>query len=75
MYFLHPLSQYSLMVWCLVKHRDNFTFTFFACILGVAKLQLLNRASSFSITMKILGYFNEVYSKVHGSILNSFNAV
>jgi hypothetical protein len=23
-----PLSQYAFMVWCLVKHRDNFTFTF-----------------------------------------------
>jgi hypothetical protein len=23
-----PLPQYVLMAWCLVKHRDNFTFTF-----------------------------------------------
>jgi hypothetical protein len=23
-----PLSQYAFMAWCLVKHRDNFTFTF-----------------------------------------------
>jgi hypothetical protein len=22
-----PLPQYVFMVWCLVKHRDNFTFT------------------------------------------------
>jgi hypothetical protein len=22
-----PLPKYSLMAWCLVKHRDNFTFT------------------------------------------------
>jgi hypothetical protein len=22
------LPQYAFMVWCLVKHRDNFTFTF-----------------------------------------------
>jgi hypothetical protein len=21
-----PLPQYVLMAWCLVKHRDNFTF-------------------------------------------------
>jgi len=21
-----PLPQYDLMAWCLVKHRDNFTF-------------------------------------------------
>jgi len=23
-----PLPQYFYMAWCLVKHRDNFTFTF-----------------------------------------------
>jgi hypothetical protein len=23
-----PLTQYIFMVWCLVKDRDNFTFTF-----------------------------------------------
>jgi hypothetical protein len=22
-----PLPQYTFMAWCLVKHRDNFTFT------------------------------------------------
>jgi hypothetical protein len=25
---IHPLSQYTFMAWCLVKHKDNFTFTF-----------------------------------------------
>jgi hypothetical protein len=24
-----PLPHYVFMAWCLVKHRDNFTFTFF----------------------------------------------
>jgi hypothetical protein len=24
-----PLPQYVFMVWCLVKHRGNFTFTFY----------------------------------------------
>jgi hypothetical protein len=24
----HRLPQYVFMAWCLVKHRDNFTFTF-----------------------------------------------
>jgi len=23
-----PLPQYGFIVWCLLKHRDNFTFTF-----------------------------------------------
>jgi hypothetical protein len=31
-----PLPQYVFMVWCLVKHRDNFTFTFTTVtVLGV----------------------------------------
>jgi hypothetical protein len=25
------ISQYAFMAWCLVKHRDNFTFTFTSC--------------------------------------------
>jgi len=24
--FIHPLLQYAFIVWCLVRHRDNFTF-------------------------------------------------
>jgi hypothetical protein len=24
---IHPLPQYVSIAWCLVKHRDNFTFT------------------------------------------------
>jgi hypothetical protein len=24
---ISPLPQYVFMAWCLVKHRDNFTFT------------------------------------------------
>jgi hypothetical protein len=30
-----PLLQYVFMAWCLVKHRDNFTFTFIKpCYVG-----------------------------------------
>jgi len=25
---IHPLTQYVFMAWCLVEHRDNFTFTY-----------------------------------------------
>jgi len=25
-----PLPQYAFMAWCLVKRRDNFTFTFYS---------------------------------------------
>jgi hypothetical protein len=33
--YLH--SQYAFMAWCLVKHKDNFTFifTFLPCIDGI----------------------------------------
>jgi hypothetical protein len=27
-----PLPHYTFMAWCLVKHRDNFTFTFSLCL-------------------------------------------
>jgi hypothetical protein len=33
-----PLPQYVFMAWCLVKHRDNFTFTFilfFRCVISL----------------------------------------
>jgi hypothetical protein len=29
-----PLPQYAFMAWCLVKHRDNVTFTFTLSILS-----------------------------------------
>jgi hypothetical protein len=25
---ISPLPQYAVMAWCLVKHKDNFSFTF-----------------------------------------------
>jgi hypothetical protein len=28
-----PLPQYVFMAWCLVKHRDNSTFTFYIIII------------------------------------------
>jgi hypothetical protein len=45
---LPPLPQYTLMAWCLVKHRDNFTFTFsftghlilVVCSKGISSLRL-----------------------------------
>jgi hypothetical protein len=27
---IHPLTQHAYMAWCLVKHSDDFTFTFTA---------------------------------------------
>jgi hypothetical protein len=29
-----PLPQHAFVAWCLVKHRDNFTFTFYDFIIG-----------------------------------------
>jgi len=31
-----PLPQYVVMAWCLVKHGDNFTFTFIIKCNGTA---------------------------------------
>jgi hypothetical protein len=33
--------QYAFMAWCLVKHRDNFTFTFYTYENDVRNLQIL----------------------------------
>jgi hypothetical protein len=30
-----PLPQYVFMAWCLVKHRDNFTFTLSTSKVGI----------------------------------------
>jgi len=30
-----PSPQYILLAWCIVKHRDNFTFTLFVLDSGV----------------------------------------
>jgi hypothetical protein len=38
---LPPLPQYVFMAWCLVKHRDNFTFTFTNGIMIYQKLKVL----------------------------------
>jgi hypothetical protein len=27
-----PLLQYAFMAWCLVKHKNNFTFTFYVSV-------------------------------------------
>jgi hypothetical protein len=32
-----PLPQYAFMAWCLVKHRDNFTFTFTSVLVGTVE--------------------------------------
>jgi hypothetical protein len=29
--------QYAFMMWCLVKHRDNFTFTFTFTVLSLER--------------------------------------
>jgi hypothetical protein len=45
-----PLPQYVFMAWCLVKHRDNFTFTLFNELHGVESLR---EANSHSASQKI----------------------
>jgi hypothetical protein len=32
---ISPLSQYVFTAWCLVQHRDNFTFTFYNSEIGL----------------------------------------
>jgi len=32
------VREYVFMAWCLVKHRDNFTFTFYCVMFDVCEL-------------------------------------
>jgi hypothetical protein len=34
------LPQYAFMAWSLVKHRDNFTFTFYLILLDTQNISL-----------------------------------
>jgi hypothetical protein len=37
-----PLPQYVFMAWCLVKHRDSFTFTFARDDTGLVLVSVLS---------------------------------
>jgi hypothetical protein len=61
-----PLPQYAFMAWCLVKHRDNFTFT-----LSTGRVSLrpsvLNVATAIKvaqrhITVPLLRFISELLS-------------
>jgi len=43
-----PLLQYAFMAWCLVKHRDNFTFTFLPLPVCSVKVRLLTSYITFT---------------------------
>jgi len=50
---IHPLPQYLVMAWCLVKHRDNFTFTLHisenTCTRVEDKFNALEMSDNFSV--------------------------
>jgi hypothetical protein len=46
-----PLPQYAFMAWCLVKHRDNFTFTF----KWIDELKFNDDATKLSQTERFIG--------------------
>jgi len=48
-----PLPQYVFMAWCLVKHRDNFTFPFYA-IRTVNIFSRFSNALVFSLSWQFL---------------------
>jgi hypothetical protein len=53
-----PLSQYVFMAWYIVKHRDNFTFTF-TNIIGVIK----------SRRMRCVGYVRMEKMRMHTKLV------
>jgi hypothetical protein len=64
-----PLPQYVFMAWCLIKHRDNFTFTLIADFSNIWSItgQLGHR---FSIQEMLVSSV-ELYKKTCGHRLRS----
>jgi hypothetical protein len=68
-----PLPQHVFMAWCLVKHRDNFTFTFICLgLIGVYNLYrvygcLRNRLDCIKAITNHPNSRNVVNIKIHTS--------
>jgi hypothetical protein len=64
-----PLPQYVFMAWCLVKHRDNFTFLlyFYFCIYKAQQEKIIKSRSRISdidrssrhLSFRFLAYLKE----------------
>jgi hypothetical protein len=66
-----PLPQYAFMAWCLVKHRDNFTFTLpylFACLLHIHQTEK-SRPELHYLSISLM----EISGVKHLSFINSKN--
>jgi len=51
-----PFPQYAFMAWCLVKHRDNFTFYLLPCLLYTRCVVWSgNKTKHISSTIKCIG--------------------
>jgi hypothetical protein len=53
---IHPFSQNVFMAWCLVKHRDNSTFTFYLFRLQ-SKVHVVHQHLFFLVDSKISSKF------------------
>jgi hypothetical protein len=51
---IHPLPQYVFMVWCLVKHRDNFTEILFNNFIFSVAFTVKGQAKIKRIFQKVL---------------------
>jgi hypothetical protein len=49
-----PLPQYAFMAWCLVKHRDNFTFYLITILFRVSSSCLLSKNLKIKIYKTII---------------------
>jgi len=61
-----PLLQYTFMAWCLVKHRDNFTFLpylyLYSCNFLHPPFDFLSLMSSYSLQHPFLSHL--IYSSL-----------
>jgi hypothetical protein len=52
-----PIPQYAFMAWCLVKYRDNFTFTF-----------ILQNVLSISHSLRLSGGCGRIQLQIKGRV-------
>jgi hypothetical protein len=68
-----PLPQYAFMAWCLVKHRDNFTFTFSVVDFCVSVIYVLRKIwSNISGESKTVYHKNKQYITVIWGCIQKF---
>jgi hypothetical protein len=66
-----PLSQYDFMAWCLVKHRDNFTFYLYEAEIWVEPIEIDPKLSS-DLKQRMLSKSSHTFSPTMLPLVETF---